>query len=253
MKIKLLVVDDDPDFCGNLRRLFDRSGYLADFEPDGDRGIQRGMQRPPAEPYDLLIVDVMLLGEDCFEALRRVREQSEIPIIVLSARADHSDRVSGLRAGADDYVAKPCLLEELEARVEAILRRVKADVPRAQESLEIGELRLLPASRDVYFQGRRLDLTAMEVEILECLMRSCGKAVSRDRLSQRLYNRLSEPFERNIDTHVSRIRRKMGDGRTMILSIRGTGYQLRIPPGTYSKPPASVTLLHNWNESNQTR
>ena len=102
------------------------------------------------------------------------------------------------------------------------------------EEIQIGELRLLRASRDVYFHGKRLDLTAMEVEILECLMGSFGKVVSRDRLSLRLYNRLSAPFERNIDTHVSRIRRKMGDGRGMILSVRGTGYQI-------------VTLLHNCN------
>jgi DNA-binding response OmpR family regulator len=223
--VKLLVVDDDPELCAMLRGLLEESGYLVEFEPDGDRGLRRTQ----TESYDLLILEVMLPGTDGFEMLRRVRDQSQIPILILSAKADRSDRVFGLRAGADDYLAKPFHPEELVARVQAILRRTGSN-GNAAEALQVGELRLLPASRDVYFQGKRLDLTAMEVEILECLMRSFGKAVSRDRLSLRLYNRLSAPFERNIDTHVSRIRRKMGDGRAMILSVRGTGYQIRYLP-----------------------
>jgi DNA-binding response OmpR family regulator len=183
----------------------------------------------------------MLSGADGLEVLRRVRDRSQIPVLILSAKADRLDRVIGLEAGADDYLAKPFYPDELLARIQAILRRAGTNGNSASrvmpEEIQIGELRLLRASRDVYFHGKRLDLTAMEVEILECLMGSFGKVVSRDRLSLRLYNRLSAPFERNIDTHVSRIRRKMGDGRGMILSVRGTGYQI-------------VTLLHNCNESN---
>jgi two-component system, OmpR family, response regulator len=223
--MKILVVDDDTDHCGLLRDLFEQSGYQVEFEPDGARGLCRTQ----TEPYDLLILDVAL--SDGFEVLRKVRDQSQIPILILSEKADRADRVEGLRAGADDYLAKPCYPDELLARIEAILRRA---APSAPEAIEIGGLRLVPASRDVYFQGKRLDLTSMEVEILECLMGSFGKVVSRDRLSLRLYNRLSAPFERNIDTHVSRIRRKMGDGRGMILSVRGTGYQIRFPPASSS-------------------
>ena len=219
--MKLLVVDDDIELCGMLRELFEQSGYSVEFEPDGGSGLPRSR----IESYDLLILDIALAGT---EALRRLRDQSQIPILVLSAKADRLDRVSGLRAGADDYLAKPFYPDELLARVQAILRRA---VPKP-DAMQIGELRFLPASRDVYFQGKRLDLTSMEVEILECLMGSFGKVVSRDRLSLRLYNRLSAPFERNIDTHVSRIRRKMGGGRGMILSVRGTGYQIRYMPGS---------------------
>jgi DNA-binding response OmpR family regulator len=226
--MKFLVVDDDVE----LRGLFEESGYLAEFEPDGERALWRTL----TESYDLLILDIMLGG---LEVVRQIRDRSQIPILILSARADRSDRVSGLRAGADDYLAKPFYPDELLARIDAILRRA---LPKP-EAIEIGDLRLLPASRDVYFRDKRLDLTAMEVEILECLMASFGKVVSRDRLSLRLYNRLSAPFERNIDTHVSRIRRKMGDGRGMILSVRGTGYQIRYTPSL-------VTLLHNRNEPN---
>ena len=236
--MKLLVIDDDAEHCGALRGLLEESGYLAEFEPDGDRGLRRAQ----TESYDLLILDGL-------EVLRRVRDWSQIPILVLSAKADRSDRVIGLRAGADDYLAKPFHPDELLARIEAILRRAGTNGHALPESIQIGELRLLRASRDVYFQGKRLDLTAMEVEILECLMGSFGNAVSRDRLSLRLYNRLSAPFERNIDTHVSRIRGKMGDGRGMILSVRGTGYQIRSLAGSES----TVTLLHNCDASNQTR
>jgi DNA-binding response OmpR family regulator len=231
--MKLLVADDDAELCGMLRELLEGSGYLAEFEANGDQVLGRIRE----ESYDLLIFDI-LLG---MEILKRVRDQSQIPILILSAKAERADRVLGLRAGADDYLAKPFYSDELLERIQAILRR---SGPRP-EAIQVGELRLLPASRDVYFQGARLDLTAMEVEILECLMGSFGKVVSRDRLSMRLYNRLSAPFERNIDTHVSRIRRKMGAGRRMILSVRGTGYQIRnIPSGE-----GPVTLLHNWNES----
>jgi two-component system OmpR family response regulator len=227
--MKLLIVDDDPDHCGMLRELLEESGYRVEFDPDGIR-------RPQIESYDLLILD------GC-DLLRLVRDHSQIPILILSAKAERSDRVAGLRAGADDYLAKPFYPDELLARIEALLRRASRKIA---EPIQIGGLRLLPASRDVYYQGHRLDLTAMEVEILECLMTSFGKVVSRDRLSLRLYNRLSAPFERNIDTHVSRIRRKMGDGRGMILSVRGAGYQMRFLP----EPKSTVTLLHNCAASN---
>jgi DNA-binding response OmpR family regulator len=239
--MRFLVVDDDIEVCGTLRELFEGSGYLVEFESDGERGIRRTQ----TELYDLLILDVMLAGVDGFEVLRRVRDHSQIPVLILSAKADRSDRVIGLRAGADDYLAKPFHGDELLARIQAILRRAGTVQP-IPEAIQIGELRLLPASRDVYFHGKRLDLTVMEIEILECLMISLGKVVSRDRLSLRLYNRLSAPFERNIDTHVSRIRRKLGDGRGMILSVRGTGYQIRYTPS----PESPVTLLHNCSEPN---
>ena len=231
--MKLLVIDEDAEHCAALRELLEDSGHSLDFEPDGDRALQR------TQSYDLLILDGL-------ELLTRVRDQSQVPVLILSAKADRADRVLGLRAGADDYLGKPCYPDELLARIEAILRRARTNGHSAPEEIQIGELRLLPASRDVYFHGKRLDLTAMEVEILECLMISFGKAVSRDRLSLRLYNRLSAPFERNIDTHVSRIRRKMGHGRGMILSVRGTGYQIRYVAGAADP----VTLLHNCDASN---
>jgi len=200
---RLLVVDEDAEVCAALRELFEGSGYAIELETDSERGFRRAQ----VEPYDLLIIDGFALLQ----------------------------RVSGLRAGADDYLPKPFHPEELLARVQAILRRSKAAFDAADpatllEEVKVGELRLLPTSREVHFRGKPVDLTAMEIEILECLMRSFGRAVSRDRLCLRLYNRLSAPFDRTIDTHVSRIRRKMGEGGSMILSVRGTGYQIRSLP-----------------------
>lgn len=229
--MKFLVVDEDADHCGVLRQVLEEAGYLVDIEPD--------LLRTQAESYDLLIMDVVA----GFEMLRQIRDRSQVPILVLSAKVERADRIAGLLAGADEYLGKPFHADELLARIQSLLRRVGSNSHAAQ-AIEIGELRLLPASREVYFQSNRLDLTSMEVEILECLMRSFGRAVSRDRLSLRLYNRLSAPFERNIDTHVSRLRRKMGAGGGMILSVRGTGYQIRALP---------VTLLHKRDAPNRTR
>jgi DNA-binding response OmpR family regulator len=229
--MRLLVVDDDAELCGMLRELLEESGYQVDFESDGFRGFSRSQ----TGIYDLLILDVMLPEVDGFEVLRRVREQSNIPILMLSARTNKCERVIGLRTGADDYLSKPFYPEELLARIQAILRRSGAAPQPATASLEpiqVGELRLLPASRGVYFRDKQLDLTAMELEILEYLMRSFGETVSRDRLSLHLYNRLPAPFDRSIDTHISRIRRKLGDGRRIIISVRGTGYQIRQMPGS---------------------
>ena len=222
--MKLLVVDEDLELSATLCELLEESGYVVEFEADSERGLRRAQ----IEAYDLLILEGV-------ELLQRVREQNQVPVLMLSAKGERDDRVSGLRAGADDYLPKPFYPDELLARVDAILRRSRAgreaaDPAALLEEMQIGELRLLPRSREVYFRGELVALTAMEIEILECLMRSFGKAVSRERLCLRLYNRLPAPFDRTIDTHVSRIRRKIGDGREMILSVRGTGYQIRSLP-----------------------
>jgi two-component system, OmpR family, response regulator CpxR len=215
------VVDDDVELCSMLHGLLEESGYGVDFDADGERGLARTQ----CGRYDLLILDVMLPGPDGFAVLERLRRSSRLPVMMLTAKSSRADRLTGFDLGADDYLAKPFYPEELIARVRAILRR-SCEPPAEPNALQAGELKLLPGTRDAFFQGRRLDLTAMECEILEQLLRSSGQVVSRDQLSFHLYNRPATPFDRSIDTHVSRIRRKMGDGRTMILSIRGTGYQL---------------------------
>lgn len=221
--MRLLLVDADAELCAALEKFFGASGYAMDFEHDA-AAVRR---RVETCVYDLLILDVMLPGGCGFDLLGALRKTSPIPILILTGRAKPADRVRGLELGADDYLLKPVFPEELLARVRAILRRALAARAQPAAFLEAGDLRLLPENRDALFQGKPLGLTAMEWEILEHLMRCRGRVVSRDSLSLHLYKRLPSPYDRAIDTHISRIRRKLGEGRDMILSVRGAGYQLR--------------------------
>lgn len=223
--MNILVVDDDTELCSMLREFFRQRGFGVECETDGVRGLSRAV----TESFDLLILDVMLPGVDGFQTLDTLRKKSLMPVLMLTARGERGERIQGLQLGADDYLPKPFDPEELLARVRAILRRAAPPVGNLSETLEVGELRLLPGARDASYRGEKLGLTAMECDVLEQLMRSRGRVVSRDQLSLYLYNRPATAFDRSIDTHISRIRRKMKDGRDMILSIRGTGYQLCCP------------------------
>lgn len=205
-----------------LRDYLQESGFSVDFEADGAGGISRTQ----SEFYNLVILDVMLPGENGFDVLRQVRQQSRVPVMMLTAKTGRFDRVMGFDLGADDYLAKPFYPEELLARVRAILRRSAPASAGSPKVLQAGDVMLLPGTRNAFYRGRQLDLTAMECEVLEQLLRSSGQVVSRDQLSLHLYNRPVSAFDRSIDTHISRIRRKMGVGRDLILSVRGTGYQL---------------------------
>jgi two-component system response regulator CpxR len=224
----ILVVDDDAELCSMLREFFRQHGFDVECETDGVRGLSRAMM----ESFDLLILDVMLPGIDGFQALNTLRNKSQMPVLMLTARGERGERIQGLELGADDYLPKPFDPEELLARVRAILRRAGSPATTLSDVLEVGGLRLLPGARDASYRGAKLGLTAMECDVLEQLMRSRGRVVSRDQLSLHLYSRPATAFDRSVDTHISRIRRKMKDGRDMILSIRGTGYQLCFPTRT---------------------
>jgi two-component system response regulator CpxR len=205
-----------------LRDLFQESGFSVDVEADGSRAVARIQ----AQAYDLLILDVTLPGSNGFEILRQIRQSSRLPVLMLTGKTGRLDRVMGFDLGADDYVSKPFYPDELLAHVRAILRRA-SPLAAAPDALQVGDLTLSPGNRNAFYHGQELGLTAMECDILEQLMRSCGRVVSRDQLSLHLYNRESSPFDRSIDTHVSRIRRKMGEAGELIVSVRGIGYQLR--------------------------
>jgi DNA-binding response OmpR family regulator len=208
-----------------LSEFFRQQGFTVDCERDGTHGLSRAT----TEPFDLMILDVMLPGVDGFQALQVLRQKSQVPVLMLTARGERGERIQGLELGADDYLPKPFDPVELLARVRAILRRTALPGANTKETLAVGELQLMPGARDAYYRGVQLGLTAMECEVLEQLMRCYGKVVSRDQLSLHLYSRPATAFDRSVDTHVSRIRRKMGDGRRLILSVRGTGYQLCHP------------------------
>ncbi len=225
---KLLIVDDDAELCAMLKQFFGEAGFVVDLELSGDRGAARA----EAGGYDLMILDVTLPGLNGLGVLRRIRRESSLPILMLTARAERSDRIAGLDLGADDYLSKPFFPDELLARVRAILRRSAGASGSATEAIQIGDLCLFPGDRSAHFRGQPLGLTVMECEILQQLMRCCGQVVSRDSLSLHLYDRLPTPFDRSVDQHVSRLRRKMRTGQNMIVSVRGVGYQLRYPqPG----------------------
>jgi two-component system response regulator CpxR len=224
--MRVLVVDDDVELCSMLALLLHQQGFSVESEHDGNRGLSRAL----AGNFDLLILDVMLPGLGGFEALQQLRLHSQLPVLMLTAKGEREERVRGLELGADDYLPKPFGPEELVARARAILRRTAAPAANSPEVLQIGDLQLLPGARDASFRGEKLGLTAMECEVLEQLMRSRGRVVSRDQLSFHFYNRPASATDRSMDTHVSKIRRKLGEGRGMILGVRGTGYQLRYPP-----------------------
>jgi two-component system response regulator CpxR len=178
-----------------------------------------------------VILDVMLPGLDGFEILRRLRKESRVPVLMLTARADDVDRIVGLELGADDYLPKPFNPRELVARVRAILRRYEPRTSAAAR-LEVNGVALDPATRQVTVDGQAVDLTTFEFDILEILMRAAGRVLSRDDLMENLYNRKATPFDRSIDMHISHIRRKLETKRPFIKTIRSVGYQFLRSGGT---------------------
>ncbi len=193
----------------------------------------------------LVVLDVMLPGLNGFEVLRRIRNKSRIPVLLLTARGEDVDRIVGLEIGADDYLPKPFNPRELVARIRAILRRTRtAERPGAgqpPEILRVGDIELDPATRTVRQNGNPVELTSVEFNLLEVLLREAGRVVSRERLVDTVLSRKFSPFDRSIDMHVSKIRRKLGDsdtGADHIKTVRGVGYIFARPQDpTGSSPP----------------
>jgi two-component system response regulator CpxR len=221
--MRILVIDDDVELAALLNEYLRREGFSVEAEHEGQAGLERAL----AGAFDLLVLDVMLPGLDGFEILRRLREKSKLPVLMLTARGEDIDRIVGLELGADDYLAKPFNPRELTARIRAILRR--ADRPRDQIApggrVEVNGVALDPGSREVTYQGRRVELTTLEFDILEMLMRAAGRVLSRDQLMENLYGRKATPFDRSMDMHVSHIRKKLESAAPLIKTVRGVGYQ----------------------------
>src|SRR5579871_1023604 len=215
------MIDDDVELCSLVGELLAREGFSMEAEHEGLRGLSRMREGK----CDMVILDVMLPGLDGFEVLRRLRNESRIPVLMLTARGEDVDRIIGLELGADDYLPKPFNPRELVARVRAILRRYEPRPPASTNRLEVNGVILYPGSREALVDGALLDLTTFEFDILELLMRGAGRVVSRDELMESLYNRKATPFDRSIDMHVSHLRRKLEGSRPVIKTIRGVGYQ----------------------------
>lgn len=214
----LLIIDDDTELCALLAEFLQREEFSVAAEHDGARGLERAL----TENFALIVLDLMLPSLDGFELLKRLREKSRVPVLMLTARGEDVDRIVGLELGADDYLAKPFNPRELLARIRAILRRAQSP---GRGRLEVNGVVIDPGTREVTCDGRLLEMTTLEFDILEVLMRSAGRVVSRDSLMESMYNRKATPFDRSIDMHVSHLRKKLELDRTLIKTVRGVGYQ----------------------------
>jgi len=225
---RVLIIDDDFELCSLVSEYLEPEGFRVESVHDGETGLQRAQNGN----YLLVILDVMLPGMSGFDVLRRLRATSRIPVLLLTARGEDVDRIVGLEIGADDYLPKPFNPRELVARIRAVLRRTSADpkgvgTPRPPEILRIGDIELDPATRTVKHGGEPVDLTSVEFNLLEVLLREAGRVVTREELVSAVLSRKFSPFDRSIDMHVSKVRKKLGDlnGEVEhIKTVRGVGY-----------------------------
>ena len=229
---KILIIDDDAELCELVSEYLESEGFEIDTEGSGDHGADRALE----SDYDLIILDVMLPGINGFEALRRIRAQSNVPVLMLTARGDDVDRIVGLEIGADDYLPKPFNPRELVARIHAILRRssahANAGAAALNEKVAIGDIQLDTGSRTVTRDNNPIHLTAMEFDVLEVLLRNAGRVVERENLVEQVLDRKYSPYDRSIDVHVSNLRKKLGhevDGMERIKSVRQIGYLYALP------------------------
>ncbi len=226
---RILLVDDDVELTEMLAEYLGLEGFEVHCAFDGEKGAEEAI----SGEYEVVVLDVMLPKLNGFEALTQIRQQSQVPVIMLTARGDGVDRIVGLEMGADDYLPKPCNPRELVARIRAILRRTQRmpqdpQLAKANEILEVGDVEIRPRSRDVFLRGELLDLTTSEYAILRVLVNEAGQVVTKDSLSMQALNRKLTPYDRSVDMHLSNLRRKLGnraDGQPMIRTVRGIGYQ----------------------------
>ena len=219
-------MDDDVDLCALMGDFFSQHEFAIEAAHDGPRGLALALEGQ----YDLIILDVMLPVLDGFELLKQIRRRSAVPVIMLTARTAQTDRIAGLNAGADDYLPKPFGPEELLARMRAVLRRAGQSAAPAQMA-EASGVRIDSQTREVWLDGRVVDLTAIEFDILDLLVRSAGRVVSRNELAAVLYQRESTPYERSLDVHISHLRKKLEHGdRVQIRTVRGVGYFFAAAP-----------------------
>jgi DNA-binding response OmpR family regulator len=218
---RVLVIDDDERLNALLTKYLSQFGFsvCAVSHPEAGLGALR------TDPPDIVVLDVMLPGMDGFAVCRRIREHSRVPIIMLTARGEVTDRILGLEMGADDYLPKPFEPRELVARIQAVLRRgTKGD---DEEVLQIGALNLNWGTRSALLNGNDLGLTSAEFDLLGLLVRNRGRVLSRDRIMNEIHGLNWDPCDRSIDVHVNRLRQKLGDDArhsSMIRTVRGAGY-----------------------------
>jgi two-component system, OmpR family, response regulator len=228
----VLLIDDDVELVELLKEYLEMESFSVKLAYDGLAGAELALQ----QPVDIIVLDVMMPRLNGIETLKMIRQHSNVPIIMLTAKGDNTDRIIGLELGADDYVPKPSSPREIVARIRAILRRVKPFQVESQENGEeptlpiiVGALTMEPAQRQASWDGQPINLTSTEFNLLEQLAKNAGQVVSKQDLSQLALGRPLARFDRSIDVHLSSIRHKLGllpDGRHCIQTVFRSGYQL---------------------------
>ncbi|EKP0306004.1 response regulator [Aeromonas veronii] len=223
---RILLVDDDLELTQLLTEILTLEGFQVTVAEDGEEGLQRLAE----QSFDLVLLDVMMPKLNGFAMLTKLRKTHDTPVLMLTARGDSQDRVNGLEAGADDYLAKPFDDRELLARVRAILRRTQSAPPQrgnASDEVHFMDIVLQPGLQQARCGEQLLELTATEFGLLECLLRNPGQIVSKSHLSEQVLGKKLEPFDRAIDMHLSNLRKKLPDrtdGQPRFKTVRGRGY-----------------------------
>jgi len=219
MSGKILIIEDDTRIANWVKIFFDDAGFSAEVAYDGEKGLQLAQTLEP----DLIVLDLMLLKLDGMELCRIVRQESDVPIIMLTAREAHSDRIKGLESGADDYVVKPFDPEEVVARAKAVLRRVNDKV---QQELTCGNITLNETTQQATISGQPINLSQAQFALLTVFMRHPNQVLSRDQLITLAFNNDFESFDRAIDNHILRLRKQISfDGQQPIQTVYGSGYK----------------------------
>jgi two-component system response regulator CpxR len=220
----ILIADDDTELCELLREYLGQEGYDVRLAHDGEQALIES-RRPG---LDAMVLDIMMPLMNGIDVLRHLRKESELPVIMLTARGEDLDRIIGLELGADDYLAKPANPRELLARIRAILRR--SNTHSSVATLELGDLVLNQGSRELRCNGQLMDLTSTEFSVIQLLLQRGGEVVEKKDLYLAALGREPVAYDRSIDMHVSNLRRKLGltsNGAERIETIRGIGYQYR--------------------------
>ncbi|MDC0709377.1 response regulator transcription factor [Stigmatella sp. ncwal1] len=219
MPTRVLLIDDDTRMYELLSQYLGQNGISVAHAPDGGRGLAA----LEGTPYDAVLLDVMMPGMDGLEVCKRIRAKTQVPILMLTARGDETDRVVGLELGADDYLAKPFSPRELLARLRAVLRR--AQPTAVSDRMESQGVSIDVAGREVKVNGKTVDLTGLEFELLVALVRRAGRVIPRDALLGEAGRSDTVVGERTVDVHISHLRQKLGDdGGRLIKTVRGVGY-----------------------------
>jgi two-component system response regulator CpxR len=218
-----LIIDDDQELTEMLQEYLEPEGFAVEVAGNGEDGLRQAL----ANDYALIILDIMMPKLSGLEVLRRLRKQSQCPVIMLTARGQEIDRIVGLEIGSDDYLSKPFNARELLARMNAVLRRTHPQTTSANDLLVVGDVALDTRARTVRRNGRLIDVTAAEFDVLKALLAAAGQLVAREELFEKVLERKYSVFDRSIDNHVSSLRKKLGSkvgGADRIKSVRNAGY-----------------------------